>query len=63
MINHSASSILTCPGCYRRPVKETFSVCKWFDVEGNMAKDVIMNDVEALLKAFESSDTEPKKSK
>mmetsp|Transcript_28880 Transcript_28880/g.81337 ORF Transcript_28880/g.81337 Transcript_28880/m.81337 type:complete len:201 (-) Transcript_28880:238-840(-) len=44
-------------------VRETFSVCRWFDVNGLMEKDVIHKDVMAILKRYESGDKEPKKSK
>jgi hypothetical protein len=49
--------------CDRESVEETYSVCKWFDVNGVMSKDNIKSDVLKVLRAYESGDSEPKKRK
>eukprot|EP00193_Tetraselmis_chui_P018070 CAMPEP_0177781724 /NCGR_PEP_ID=MMETSP0491_2-20121128/18028_1 /TAXON_ID=63592 /ORGANISM="Tetraselmis chuii, Strain PLY429" /LENGTH=274 /DNA_ID=CAMNT_0019301859 /DNA_START=244 /DNA_END=1063 /DNA_ORIENTATION=- len=38
----------------RESVEETYSVCKWFDVNGVMSKDNIKSDVLKVLRAYES---------
>eukprot|EP00873_Tetraselmis_striata_P038613 jgi/Tetstr1/458877/TSEL_004385.t1 len=51
------------PKARRKAVEKTYSVCRWFDVNGIMAKDKLEADVLKLLRMYESGESESKKSK